>query len=189
MAAVESSRREPTSPRCPSPSTTPFAQRGRARCPACSKPSSAPLQDLPLPPPSSPPLTNCGLQADVLRHAASWRHRRRVEPPQLRPRLCQGPNARPTIKAYDAALADVICSDARLPHDAQESHAGSYIEAVEDNLETVHSRALATLCPSTTPATSARPTVGKSASGPLSACSWSGVSNDPLLLRVAYLPT
>ena len=100
-------------------------------------------------------------------------------------------NARPTyIKAYDAALADVdvLVMPTCLMTAPRNHTPGSYIEAVEDNLETVHSRGSRNTLPfNYTGHPALALPVGKSSSGlPVSMQLVGRFFDDPLLMRVAY---
>ena len=120
--------------------------------------------------------------------------RRRAEPPQLprpactpRPRTC-GPTY---IKAYDAALADVdvLVMPTCLMTAPKNHRPGSYLEAVEDNLDCRRAAAAAaTPSRSTTPATRRWPCPWASRRRvcPVSMQLVGRFFDDPLLLRVAY---
>src|SRR5262245_44923642 len=100
-------------------------------------------------------------------------------------------NVRPTyIKAYDAALADVdVLVMPTCLMTAPKNHTpGSYLEAIEDNLETVHSRGSRNTQPfNYTGHPALALPVGKSSAGlPVSMQLVGRFFDDPLLMRVAY---
>jgi amidase len=100
-------------------------------------------------------------------------------------------NVRPTyIKAYDAALAnvDVLVMPTCLMTAPRNHTPGSYIEAVEDNLETMHSRGSRNTLPfNYTGHPALALPVGKAATGlPVSMQLVGRFFDDPLLMRVAY---
>ncbi len=100
-------------------------------------------------------------------------------------------NVRPTyIKAYDAALADVdVLVMPTCLMTAPKNHTpGSYLEAVEDNLETMHSRGSRNTLPfNYTGHPALALPVGKSSAGlPVSMQLVGRFFDDPLLMRVAY---
>ena len=100
-------------------------------------------------------------------------------------------NVRPTyIKAYDAALADVdvLVMPTCLMTAPRNHTPGSYIEAVEDNLETMHSRGSRNTLPfNYTGHPALALPVGKSSAGlPVSMQLVGRFFDDPLLMRVAY---
>jgi amidase len=100
-------------------------------------------------------------------------------------------NVRPTyIKAYDTALADVdVLVMPTCLMTAPKNHTpGSYIEAVEDNLETMHSRGSRNTLPfNYTGHPALALPVGKSSAGlPVSMQLVGRFFDDPLLMRVAY---
>ncbi len=100
-------------------------------------------------------------------------------------------NVRPTyIKAYDAALADVdvLVMPTCLMTAPKNHMPGSYFEAVEDNLETIHSRGSRNTQPfNYTGHPALALPVGKSSAGlPVSMQLVGRFLDDPLLMRVAY---
>jgi amidase len=100
-------------------------------------------------------------------------------------------NVRPTyIKAYDAALAqvDVLVMPTCLMTAPKNHTPGSYLEAVEDNLMTMHSRSSRNTQPfNYTGHPALALPVGKSSAGlPASMQLVGRFFDDPLLLRVAY---
>jgi amidase len=100
-------------------------------------------------------------------------------------------NVRPTyIKAYDAALADVdVLVMPTCLMTAPKNHTpGSYLEAVEDNLETMHSLGSRNTLPfNYTGHPALALPVGKSSAGlPVSMQLVGRFFDDPLLMRVAY---
>jgi amidase len=100
-------------------------------------------------------------------------------------------NVRPTyIKAYDTALADVdVLVMPTCLMTAPKNHTpGSYLEAVEDNLETMHSRGSRNTQPfNYTGHPALALPVGKSSAGlPVSMQLVGRFFDDPLLMRVAY---
>jgi amidase len=100
-------------------------------------------------------------------------------------------NVRPTyIKAYDAALAqvDVLVMPTCLMTAPKNHTPGSYMEAVEDNLMTMHSRGSRNTQPfNYTGHPALALPVGKSSAGlPVSMQLVGRFFDDPLLLRVAY---
>jgi amidase len=100
-------------------------------------------------------------------------------------------NVRPTyVKAYDAALADVdVLVMPTCLMTAPKNHTpGSYLEAVEDNLMTMHSRGSRNTLPfNYTGHPALALPVGKSSAGlPISMQLVGRFFDDPLLMRVAY---
>jgi amidase len=98
---------------------------------------------------------------------------------------------RPTyIKAYDAALADVdVLVMPTCLMTAPKNHTpGSYLEAVADNLETMHSRGSRNTLPfNYTGHPALALPVGKSSAGlPASMQLVGRFFDDPLLMRIAY---